>query len=152
MISFLENIIYSVQYFFNLLWPYSPDRTTLGKVGAGIRYFLHFLLVFLVLVGLYFLNNYFRIHELIPRPVWARHYWLPIIFILLYALAFVGWWIYRLLMGESEASFFPDIDEAWDEAVAALDQAGISVTDVPLFLILGRPEAAEELLFQSAQL
>src|SRR5262249_38065845 len=97
-----------------------------------------------------FLNAHFRIQELIPRPQWARPFWLPILFLLLYALLYTGWWIYRILVAPAEATFFPDIDEAWEEAVQALDQAGISLSEPPLFLVLGRTETPEEQLFQAS--
>jgi hypothetical protein len=38
---------------------------------------------------------------------------------------------------EGSVSKFPDIDTAWKEGVQALEQAGISLTDTPIFLILG---------------
>lgn len=38
---------------------------------------------------------------------------------------------------EGSLSRFPDIDAAWKEGVAALEAAGISLTNTPIFLILG---------------
>jgi hypothetical protein len=133
-----------------VLWPYSACRSALGRARPGLRYIVHIVLLLLILVILWYLNARFHLATLIPRPVWARDYWLPILFGLLYALGYTGWWIYRLLVAPAEATFFPDIDEAWDEAVKALDQAGISLTETPLFLVLGRPETAEEALFHGS--
>ena len=47
---------------------------------------------------------------------------------------------------------FPDISEAWEQGGRALNQAGIDLTEVPLFLVLGKPRAAEEALFTGGQL
>ena len=41
---------------------------------------------------------------------------------------------------------------AWEEAVDALERAGIAPADVPLFLVLGRPRGPEDGLFRAAQL
>lgn len=38
---------------------------------------------------------------------------------------------------EGSLSRFPDIDAAWKEGVHALEQAGISLTNTPVFLVLG---------------
>jgi hypothetical protein len=41
------------------------------------------------------------------------------------------------LWGEGRASRFPDIDQAWQEGVAALAREGLSLNDAPVFLVLG---------------
>jgi hypothetical protein len=149
--SFLETIWQFLLFAVSLLSPFAGQKPAF-RISPGLRWFLHILLMAIILGGLWYLNEYFRIYEVIPRPQWASRFWLPIIFLLLYALAVTGWWIYRLLMAEPEATDFPDIDDAWEEALDALDQAGIPITEVPVFLVLGRPETPEELLFQGAQL
>src|SRR5207253_8500431 len=85
---------------------------------------------------------------------WAllRHGWAPLLFLLIYVLMWLGWWLWKLLQPEEEASVFPDIDEAWAEAVKALEQGNIDITEVPLFLVVGKPAAAEEAMFAAAQL
>src|SRR5690606_11915860 len=57
-----------------------------------------------------------------------------------------------LLRAESEVSEFPDIDSAWAEATRHLDQAGIDLTETPLFLILGEPRGSGPALFDAAHL
>src|SRR5205807_2466832 len=56
------------------------------------------------------------------------------------------------LLGAEEESSFPDIDEAWDQAVRALSREGISLNDVPLFVVLGKPVGTEEALFTASGL
>jgi hypothetical protein len=148
---FLERIWQFLIFLVSLLSPFAGQKPTF-KVAPGLRLFLHGLVIALILVGLWFLNKVLKIYEWLPNVSWARHIWLPILFVLLYALAVTGWWIYRLLMAEPDAADFPDIDEAWEEALEALDQAGVSLTEVPVFLVLGRTETPEELFFQAAQL
>ena len=150
----MQNILVSLWegfcYFLYLFWPWAPDRSF--RIPAGLKYFLHAVLMLLVLLLMYFLNGVFGIDKEIPTPAWAQDYWLPMFVALIYALALTGYWIYKLLVAEAEATDFPDIDEAWDEARTALDQAGISLGDVPIFLVLGKTETPEEFLFQGAQL
>ena len=82
-----------------------------------------------------------------------REGWLPILFLLVYLLGWLGWWLWRLLLADEEDSSFPDIDQAWDEAKRALSKAGLGLSDAPLFLILGRTaEADEGVLFGASQL
>jgi hypothetical protein len=155
--SLLERIWNFLIFLVSLVSPFAGQRPAF-KIAPGLRLFLHGLVIFLILTGLWAINRYMpvrgdqNISMLIPDVRWARDYWLPILFLLLYALAVTGWWIYRLLMAEPEATDFPDIDEAWDEAVDALDAAGVPITEVPVFVVLGRPEAPEEHFFQAAQL
>jgi IcmF-related N-terminal domain len=106
-----------------------------------------------ILFGLWYLNRRLDLPQHLGRGVaWLYPYWLPLLFLLLCALGAAGWWVWRLLGPEREPEDFPDILEAWHEARAALQQAGISLTDVPLFLVLGRPAAGAEGLFGASRL
>jgi hypothetical protein len=121
--------------------------------SSGVRWTLHIILLVAILVVLYLLNRPLGLPALIPTtPRFIAEMWLPILFLLIYVLAWAAWWLYKLLSTEQEQSVFPDIDEAWAEAVHALGSAGLSLTDLPLFFALGRPEAPEEDLFKAAQL
>src|SRR2546425_667191 len=83
----------------------------------GVRWALHVLVLALVLLGLFLLNKVLGIAALIPgRLRVLAEFWLPILFLLVYTLAWVGWWLWQLLWAE-ETSYYPDIDEAWDEAM-----------------------------------
>lgn len=120
---------------------------------AVLRWVLHFLILGLVLVGLWYLNGYFHLEKALRGP-WPRLHqvWLPLLFLLVYLLAWLGFRLYRLLGPEHESSEFPDIDAVWKEAMAALHQANMDVTEAPLFLILGQPAAGDEALFTAAQM
>jgi hypothetical protein len=80
-----------------------------------------------------------------------RQFFLPVLFLLVYALSWLGYWLWRLFGEEEAAADFPDVDAAWTEAVRKLDAAGIGLADAPLFLILGRPAAGLDALFQAGQ-
>ncbi len=122
-------------------------------VGAFVRWTVHFLLIASVLVGLHFLNQFLGLDKKLPgQKELLRKNWLPILFLLVYVLCWLGWALWKLLAAEEELPEFPDIQSAWDDALKALEKAGIDVREVPLFLVLGRPEGALDTLFQAAHL
>jgi IcmF-related N-terminal domain len=125
-----------------------------SRVGGGRLKWrvLHVVLVLVVVVGLFFLNRALHLDRLIPRSPLLRTSWLPILFLLVYLLGWMVWWLWRLVRVDEDQSQFPDIDEAWAEAMTGLKRAGIAVRDVPLFLVLGQPESGERYLFQAAQM
>jgi hypothetical protein len=127
--------------------------------GRGLRWALHLTAVVGVLVLLTWLNRALALEELVKdhllpfpgtRGIHLNHYWLPILFGLVYLLGWLGWWLWQLLRPEEDLGEVPDIHAAWEEAVDALGRAGISLTQTPLFLVLGRPQGTEEALFRAA--
>jgi hypothetical protein len=112
---------------------------------------IHIFIVVLVLVGLWALNWALDLRTYLPTaPRLIQQTWLPLLFLLVYALSWLGWWLWKLLAPEEESSPFPDIDAAWEEAMRALQQAEIALGNVPVFLVLGTPQGGEEIFFQSA--
>jgi len=147
----------STQSFFTtirqMMWPVSGLRPHLGGLGWWIRWTIHIILVLLMLVLLGLINWYFKLDELIPRvDRTIAKLWLPILFILLYAMAWLGWYLISLLDTPGEGAEFTDIYDAWQAGMMALKSAGIDIREVPLFLILGRPESGEDSLFAASQL
>jgi type VI protein secretion system component VasK len=123
------------------------------RYSTPVRWVLHFALIALVLVGLGFLNYYFDLERYLrtPLPI-LRKVWLPLLFLLVYVNIWLGWWLWRLLGPDKETSEFPDLDTAWEKALAELDRAGIALDRVPLFLVLGRSAGPEAALFQASGL
>jgi hypothetical protein len=125
----------------------------LPALGRRLRWVIHFAIVIIILVLLRYLNYFFDLDKLLTPPLpLLRKIWLPMLFMLIYLLMWLGWWLWRLLAAEEAGSDFPDIDEAWGQAVATLTQAGIDAAEVPLFLLLGKPDGTERSLFEGAQL
>jgi hypothetical protein len=134
------------------VFPVSDQARGARGLNPVLRWTLHILVLLLILIGLHLLNRYFRLAKLVTQAPLLAENWLPILFLLVYLLGWVAWWLWKLLMPEVETSNFPDIDAAWNEAMNTLGQAGLQITDLPLFLVLGRPDGPEEPLFQAAQL
>jgi len=145
--TWLENLV-------GLVLPVAGKARASKGLGTTLYWVIHFLLLAIILVGLYFLNDrVLNWDRYIPRTSrFLAKSWLSILFLLVYVLAWLSWWLFKLLAPDQHTSDFPDIDEAWDEAVAAMNDAGITPTDAPLFLVLGRPEAPIPALFKAAQL
>jgi IcmF-related N-terminal domain len=124
-----------------------------GRAALIFRWFLHFLILGLLLFGLYWLNRWLQL-ERVLRSEWPilHAYWLPILFLLLYFMAWLGWWIWELTGPEKLTNEFPDIDHAWKEGLRVLAESGINMRNVPVFLVLGRPVEGEDNVLLAAQL
>jgi hypothetical protein len=120
-----------------------------GSAGVWVA---RAILVMAGLAGLTMLNQWERLNlrGLLPYG-WISRYWLPSVALCLYAMTWLGWWLYRLLNLEVPvvATDYPDIDRAWDLAVEALGRAGIGLDSTPLFLVLGGSSSGEESLFRA---
>jgi hypothetical protein len=164
MLSFLERIVAAfwdiIRRCVGLVVPFFSQARDFQGISKALKWTLHIILVLAILVGLWLVNRFFNLHEVLKAPVLGRgnlrinfsDVWLPILFLLVYALGWLAWWLWKLLGPEEETSAFPDIDQAWEEAKQALGSAGIELTEVPLFFILGKPLGGEAALFQAADL
>lgn len=123
------------------------------RIGQMLRWGLHVLAVVTILLCLAWLNYFWDLEQVVSTP-WlaARRFWLPLMFGLVYTLAWLGWWIWGFATAPADASAHPDLDDAWSEAAAALEQAGIQLAATPVFLVLGKPAACESSLFGASRL
>ncbi len=119
-------------------------------ISRGLRWAIHIILVIGAVIGLHYLNVYLKLGQLIPRTPSLADNWLPILFLLCYVLGWLAWALYRLLVPEDIESDFPDIDAAWNQAMDALHQSGLGLTDAPLFLVLGETVGGEGAFFKAA--
>ncbi len=164
MLAFLEKIAVGfwdvIRRIAGLIMPFFSQARDFQGYSRALKWTLHILVLIGIVVGLWWIDVKFQLAGLLA--VGTKHvgklnvpigdFWLPIIFLLVYVLGWLAWWLWRLLGPEEESSAFPDIDEAWDEAKQALGQAGIELTEVPLFFMLGKPMGGEAALFQAADL
>ena len=117
---------------------------------VALAWFVHVVLVIAIAVGLYFAQPHLHITEVIQKgPLGFRPFWLPALFLLIYALTWSAAWLWQLLSPGQPITDFPDIDVAWDEIVAALQKAGIGIADTPIFLVFGEFPSGLEALFRS---
>ena len=150
--------IYKIYSFFTwcmgLVLPFFSRASSYRMLGPFLRWTLHVLLMAGILFGLWYINKSSGLENLLlnTRLHHLKQFWLPILFLILYALSWMGWWVWSLLAAEPEDTAFPDIDQAFEECSQALAQAGLGWSDAPLFLILGKPLGGVEALLNAAQL
>ena len=111
------------------------------------------LIVFAVIIaGLLFLNQLGIVQNNLAKfaPDKIKPFYLPLLFLLLCALSWIAFFWWRLF-NASDAAEYPDIEAAWREAVEKLRENGVAVADLPLYLVLGRPEAGDAALFLASQ-
>ena len=119
----------------------------------GLWWLLHVAIVVVVVLALWYVNLLYDLDKVLRSPwPWLHKFWLPLLFLLGYALCWLGWYLWKMLGPEHETESYPDIDEAWAEAVYALKEAGIEIEQTPLVLILGRPSGTVDDLFFASQL
>jgi hypothetical protein len=78
--------------------------------------------------------------------------WLPLLFLLLYALGWLGYGVWRLLGPDRDPGEFDDVRDAWSQIRTALDEAGLRLGTVPVFLVLGNPSSGVRAVFDAARL
>ncbi|HVK11277.1 MAG TPA: hypothetical protein VM597_21080, partial [Gemmataceae bacterium] len=120
------------------------------RLSPGLVWFLHLLLIAGIAVGLYFLQQKMGWTALIGgKLTWIRDYWTPLLFLLIYFVIWQAYWVYKLLQPEAVGSPYPDLDEAWGQAIGSLEKAGIGIGDTPVFLVFGKVVGAAEAMFQA---
>src|SRR5262249_51092796 len=103
----------------------AAEQIRFKRFSSAVRWVLHFVIVILVLVGLYWINQRFDLARVLNArvpgfPDIFYQFWLPLLGLLGYLLCWLVWWLSRLLGPARETADFPDIDEAWGEAMDAL--------------------------------
>ena len=135
-----------------VVWPVAKLRGA-NRIRQAVRWTLHFLFLGVSLGLLWYINNAWELDKALRVPIATlRHAWLPLLFLLTYCTAWCTWWLWRLIMSEDRPSEYPDIDAAWHEAVEALEKANLDLTQLPLFLVVGRPAETEAAFFSATQL
>ncbi|HEY1858791.1 MAG TPA: type VI secretion protein IcmF/TssM N-terminal domain-containing protein [Gemmataceae bacterium] len=148
--ALLTWLVNGLRWLVALILPFFAKARDFRGIGPALRWALHIFLVVAILVGLFFLNKLPFFQRNLLAPSLVEQWWLVSLFLLVYLISWLGWWLWRLLQTD-DGPGFPDIDAAWDEAVAAANQQGIDITEAPLFLVLGRAAGGEDALLQSAQ-
>ena len=157
---FLQLILMPFRDALGAMFPMFAGRAASASTDAAkgrgpriVKWVLHGLLLALILVGLWFLNGRLHLERNIRAPYrLLRETWLPTLFLLFYVLCWLGRALWKLLGPEQTAADHPDVDRAWEEGLAGLTEAGLGLTEAPLFLVLGRPAGSERALFNAGGL
>ena len=118
------------------------------KIPPWVRYGMHLILLGVLLAVLVFLNLKFEWYLQIDAPNWVRFTWPGLVALLIYAaIRLVFYIIAQIPQAQTE---FPDIEEAIDTGLAALQDANLSIRDVPLFLVVGLSPQEERSFLESS--
>jgi hypothetical protein len=155
MFKLLARVGEAIRSMFLLVFPMSAGAAGAAAEAANpaARWVVRSVLVSLILGLLWWINSLIHLEGWVPYGVLGQ-LWLPLFALGLYAMLWLGWWLYLVLkIGiEPLSSEFPDIDAAWEQATRALGKAEISVDSTPLFLVLGWTAGTEENLYQAVNL
>ena len=122
------------------------------KVLWIVLWTLHVLLLVAIVCGLWALGRYYRVDSALLSPLPRLHgIWLPLLFVLLYAAGWLAWWFVRLLTDPADGEF-PDVLDAWNEGLQALNAAGIDPSAVPVFLVVGKPASGPADFFAATEM
>jgi hypothetical protein len=131
----------------------SGTRRFFRGVAIVLLYILFIAALVGAFYGLWLLNQRWDLERQLGGPLpLLRRVWLPLLFALFVAACLAGLWVWRLLGPLGEPTDYPDIYQAWLEARAAIEEAGIPLTDVPLYLVIGRPAGGLASFFAASHL
>src|SRR5438128_2414915 len=128
----------SIRQAVGLVLPVFAKASDFRRWNPWVWRVLHLLLVLGILTLMWWLNRVYDVGYFLQAvPTAYRQFFLPVLFLLVYALCWLFYWLLRLLGEEEAEAEFPDVAAAWRDAVHQLDRAGVALADAPLFLILG---------------
>ncbi len=156
--AFLNVLLAPFRWIGWMVLPMFAGRAVVASDGASgggrgrvvLKWVLHAFVLVLILTGLWFLGWRLKLDRHIRvSSLWLREAWLPLLFLLFYILCWMGRSLWQLLSPDQVAADHPEIDRAWQEGLAGLVEAGVGLTEAPLFLVLGRPAGSEKSLFSA---
>lgn len=149
LFQFLQSIVNSI--WSGLVWLFGVARQTpkLSRTGYQI---VHLIVVVIIAV----LLGYFSLDLPGGDDVsgdygkFVSDHFYGILFVLLYLFVRLVVFVVRLF-GIEDTPEFPDIDQAWTEALQQLARQGLELRALPLFVIIGLPEDQERSFMMGAK-
>lgn len=117
---------------------------------VALAWLLHVLLVLAVLVGVFLLQSLTGfLNNMLEKFAPFQPFFLALLAATLYALMWAAAWLWAQLVPEQAAVVYPDLDEAWGQALDSLQRAGIGIADTPVFLVIGELPDGFDPLFRA---
>ncbi|WP_425395140.1 type VI secretion protein IcmF/TssM N-terminal domain-containing protein [Aeoliella sp.] len=131
-----------------------PFTTMWKRSSTGVLSWLaHAGLLVLALVGLWWLNQWLRLDMAVQAPsLVLRQLWLPLMFLVAYGMAWCIWSSWLAWRQPGPLSPFPDIQEAWNAAQLGLAEHDLSLTELPVVLLLGTTTSSEQDVLASLEI
>ncbi|MBX7106453.1 MAG: hypothetical protein K1X57_20415 [Gemmataceae bacterium] len=153
----INTVLGWIRQVIGLIFPLFQQAADFSRWGKWAWYVLHAGAILGIVAVLYYLNNYVQpIRDWLFRMLRSKRadltdYFLPVAFLLTYALAWVLRWIWLLLGPDAENDDYPDVTAAFREGLDRLATKGVRAVDLPLYLVVGNTKAGLESLFQAGQ-
>lgn len=115
-------------------------RRANDSLGRWQAVAVHTIAMMALLAGFGYLQYTLQLDALVRSslPI-VRLTWLPLVAVLVYAIAWSAWFVARTLRMPAEKPLDGTIGSAWQSSLDRFARAGIDVTRTPLYLILGSP-------------
>src|SRR4051794_12395712 len=102
---FITGTLSTIRMWIGLVLPVFAKASDFRSWGPWVWRGLHLLCLAGVLYLMWWLNRTYEVgHFLQAVPVAYRQFFLPVLFLLVYALSWLGYWLWRLLAEEEEAA------------------------------------------------
>lgn len=153
--SFIVGIMEFFRSWIGLIFPIFRSAADFRKWPRWVFWMVYLAVMGLILWLLWEAEKKFEPFEkhLLDWPtIRTNHLFLPLAFLFLHAL---GWVLYLLKCALSETVSnveYPDIEEAWRNAVQQLDGEGVKITELPMFLILGSTVSGNRGFFEGSDI
>jgi type VI protein secretion system component VasK len=148
IVMFGTSFVMWIRSLIGIVLPMFADAADFRSWPKWFKLLVHAIILAVIFYGLWYLNKQPFIQNLLKSKATnaVKEIYLPLIFLLLYVISWLGyfWW---KLFNRGDAAEFPDIESAWDSAMRKLAQSGYRLGDAPLYLILGKPSAGDDALF-----
>lgn len=148
LVNLFVTFIGNIRGVLGLILPMFAEAADFRTWPKWFKVLVHVIVLGVILWGLWWVNSLPFVQNLLKSKATLaiKQVYLPLIFVLIYVLSWLGyfWW---KLFNRGDAAEFPDIEAAWDDAIRKLAQSGIALGDAPLYLIVGRPASGDDALF-----
>lgn len=135
-ISAVYRFTYPFRVFYRWIGYWTPGLSRLPSVSPAMRMALMVLFFLLMIWSAAFVKNAFWSTEKAALD-WKLWTFGALPFVVL--IPVIVYWLVRFWMIR-ESSRFPEIDRIWEDGLAECEKNGISINEVPLFLVLGNPD------------
>lgn len=148
LVMFFATFVTWIRGLVGLVLPVFAEAADFRSWPKWLKFLVHCIILAVIVYGLWLLNKHPFIQNLLKSKATnaIRDIYLPLIFGLIYAITWLGyfWW---KLFNRGDAAEFPDIETAWEDAIRKLAQGGYKLGDAPLYVVLGKPTSGDDSLF-----
>lgn len=148
IVTFASSFVSWIRGLVGIVLPMFAEAADFRTWPKWFKLLVHLIILAVIFYGLWYLNKQPFVQNLLKSKATnaIKEIYLPLIFALIYVISWLGyfWW---KLFNRGDAAEFPDIEQAWDDAIRKLAQGGYKLGDAPLYVVLGKPASGDDALF-----